>query len=185
MRSFALTTSFGVALLLALPASANYFVKAKSTCWESSEENSTKLPVEKGKNAEIVAACLGVSPSDPMVDDYSLTFDSDTSMLHVIRNCDAQQICALSTLETCADAVKSSESKYNAKRECIYDLIDFGENSADGTILCKQSESYNYNSNKYGFKTSCKGALEFNGQPCSLSFSSGKLFNLDNGCPVK
>lgn len=185
MRPSALATSFLLALLIAFPASANWFVKAKTTCYDSANKNSTKLEKTKGKNLDIVAACLGVSTTDPAVDNYSLTFDSDTQTLHVIRNCDALEVCALSSQPTCASGTKESTNSYKTKRQCIFGLVDFGQNDVDGTMICKQSESYNFESNKFGFSTSCKGQFEFNGLACTLSFSSGKLFNLDNGCPAQ
>lgn len=185
MRSSALATSFLLALLLASPASANFVVKAKATCYDSANKNSTKLDTTKGKNLDIVAACLGVPTTDPSVDDYSLTFDSDSNVLHVIRNCDELEICQLSNIETCASGTQETSNGYKSKRQCIFDLIDFGGNSVDGTMICKQSESYNYGSEKYGFKTSCKGQYDFEGLACTLSFSSGKLFQETGSCPAQ
>ena len=184
MRSWVLTTVIGLAFLAPVPASANYNVKVKSTCYDSATKNSTKLDVVKGTNDEVVAACLGVPVTDPSVANYSLTFDSDTSTLHVIRNCDALEICALSDLQTCASGTEESSNGYKSKRQCIYDLVDFGKNNVDGTMICKESESYSSSNDKFTFKTSCKGQLDYNGLACTLSFSSGKEFDLDNGCPA-
>lgn len=184
MRSLAAAMAFGLASLLAVPASANWNVKAKVTCYDDAEdENSTKLDVFKGRNLDFVAACLGVATTDPSVAEHSLVFDSDFRVLTVIRNCDALVVCTIATQEACASGQSESDSGYKLKQQCIYDIDDIGLNSADGTMICKESESYNMNTNKFSFKTSCKAIFEYEDEPCTLSFGSGKLFEESGVCP--
>lgn len=183
MRFLALALALGLTLLVALPAQANFAVKAKFTCYEGAVDT-TKLPSDKGGNTEVVAACLGVPDTDPSVADYSLVFDSDFRELHVVRNCDAQIICDLSDQVTCATAVDGVFDDYKLNQQCVYRLLDVGSNPVFGSMICKESESWNAITDKYSFKTSCEGSLDFDGAPCSLSFSSGKLFEESGSCPA-
>jgi len=176
MRSF--IVGMGLALFVGLPAHANFDVKAKVTCYDSSE-GTTKLPSSKGGNETIVADCLGVPVTDPQVALHSLVFDSDFRELHVVRNCDTQIICDLSDQVVCASAFDGDESAYKLNQVCIYDLIEFGV----GSMICKESESWNASKDKFSFKTSCNGNLEAGGSPCELSFKSGKLFQESGACP--
>jgi hypothetical protein len=187
MRSLVTALAFGLAILLAVPASANWNVKAKLVCYDDAvSENSTKLDVSKGKNVDIVAACLGVAPTDPSVAEHALVFDSDNRVLTVIRNCDEVPIiCTIAVQESCATGYQESSSGYKLKQQCIYDVGDVGPNDADGTMICKESESNNETSGKFSFKTSCKANIDFEGQACTLSFGSGKLFEESaEACPL-
>jgi hypothetical protein len=184
MRSLVTAFAVATAMLLAVPASANWNIKAKVTCYDDAEvKNSTKIDVFKGKNIDFVAACLGVATTDPSVAEHSLVFDSDFRVLTVIRNCDAQVVCTIATQESCASGQSNSESGYKLKQQCIYGIGDIGDIDADGTMICKESESYNMNTEKFSFKTSCKATFQYGDEPCTLSFGSGKLFEESGVCP--
>lgn len=181
MRSLAL--ALGLALFVALPAQANWDVKAKLTCYDDAGDT-TKLPTFKGSNEEIVAACLGVVETHPSVAEHSLVFDSDFRELHVVRNCDALVVCDLSTQVSCATALDGIMSSYKLSQRCIYELLDIGPNSVFGSMICKESESWDAAKDKFTFKTSCSGNFDIDGEPCTLSFSSGKLFEESGSCPA-
>src|SRR5262245_2378963 len=108
-----LRSVFAAALTLALLAAsawANYDVKAKISCADVAGD---KLVKTKLGNDEVVAACLGVAPSDPSVADYALTFDSDTRELHVIRRCDSLVMCDLSDKIACQTAGTNTKGSIN------------------------------------------------------------------------
>lgn len=181
MRSFAI--ALGLVVFAALPAQANFDVKAKFTCYEGGE-GTTKLFADKGANEDIIATCLGVEPTDPSVTQHSLAFDSDLRELHVIRNCDALVVCDLSSLVTCATASDGPFDDYKLNQQCVYELLDIGTTPASGSMLCKESESWDAARGKFTFKTSCSGNLDFQGAPCAFSFSTGSLFEESGSCPA-
>ncbi len=183
MRSFAILTAVGLLTFVAADARANWNLKAKLTCYESVDDG-TKLEKGKGKNDEVVAACLGVATTDPSVANYSLTFDSDTRQLNVIRNCDSLVICDLSTQLGCESALTGNKADYKLKQQCIYRLLDIGESNVEGTMICKENESYKVSNNKFKFDASCDGNLDYDGLPCTISFNTGKLFEESGVCPV-
>ena len=182
MRALVTFAALGL-LALTTEAQANWTLKAKLTCYESQDEGTT-LEKGKGKNVDVVAACLGVASTDPSVQDFSLTFDSDTRQLNVIRNCDSLVICDLSTQLACQSALTGNKSDYKLKQQCIYRLLDIGESAVEGTMICKENESYKLSNNKFKFSSSCDGNFDFDGLPCTLSFSTGKLFEESGTCPV-
>jgi hypothetical protein len=183
MRSLIAAVTVGTAMLLAVPASANWNIKTKFTCYDDADKNSTKLDVFKGGNVDIVAACLGVATTDPSVAQHSLVFDSDFRVMTVIRNCDALVVCTIATQEGCASGTQEGDVSYKLKQQCIYDLDDIGTHETSGTMICKESESYNFDTNKFSFKTSCKATFEYEDEPCTMSFGSGKLFEESGVCP--
>lgn len=183
MRSLSAFIAVGLLSLLATDARANWNLKAKLTCYESVNDG-TKLEKGKGGNDEVVATCLGVAPTDPSVANYSLTFDSDSRQLNVIRNCDSLVICDLSTQLGCETALTGNKSDYKLKQQCIYRLLDDGTSEVEGTMICKENESYKLSNNKFKFDASCDGNLDFDGLPCTISFNTGKLFEESGVCPA-
>jgi hypothetical protein len=171
-------TALALALTLASSAWANYDVNAKFTCYSGSDD---KLLKAKGGNEEVIAACLGVSPTSPVVADYALTFDSDFRELHVVRRCDTAIICDLSTQLGCEIGGPHSES-INTQTACTYRLLDLGASGVEGTMSCIEKEKYSLSTHKYSFSTSCVGALDVDGTPCTLTFKSGRVFDESGVC---
>ena len=176
MRLLAL--AFGLALFCALPAQANFDVKAKVVCYDDAFKGSTQLDTFKGGDLAIVAACLGVSETHPSVAEHSLVFDSDSRELHVVRNCDSEVVCDLSDQITCASAQDGNFDDYKLNQQCIYELI----NLVAGSMICKESESWNAATDAFKFKASCRGHFHIEGEPCTLSLSTGKLFEESGIC---
>ena len=63
-------------------------------------------------------------------------------------------------------------------------MVDFGEVEAEGTMSCKETESYSVDTNKFKFKASCSGMLDFDGLPCTFKFNTGKPFEATGGCEM-
>ncbi|HTO05781.1 MAG TPA: hypothetical protein VMR86_01885 [Myxococcota bacterium] len=172
--------ALAAALTFAVPSAwANYNVNAKLTCYDDGD--GSKLLKLKLGNAALIARCLSVTISDPSVANYALTFDSDTRELHVIRRCDSLVMCDLSSQASCQTAGESGEN-INTNAACIYTLLDPTEDPV-GQMACFEKEKYSLATNKYSFSTSCAGTLDI-GEPCTLSFKSGKLFDESGACPT-
>src|SRR5262245_49473280 len=118
--------------LLAPTAWANWNVKVKATCFAPDGD---KLVKEKGGNANIIGACIGADPTDPVIDNYAVTFDSDTRELHVILRCDSTVICDLSDQISCEAAGQNDKLGINTKGACVYNMLDIGKNDVQGTFL--------------------------------------------------
>src|SRR5215510_8586958 len=124
--------------LLAPSAWANWNVKAKITCYEP-DNASEKLLKGKGGNADIIAACTGLSPTDPMIDNYAVTFDSDSRELHVILRCDdSVVVCDLSNQLGCAVAGQDDKLGINTKGVCVYTMLDVGKSDVQGQFVCHE-----------------------------------------------
>lgn len=185
MRSIVSLAVLALFVFPALPARANWDVKVKLTCYESIEGKIQKL---RGSNTDLIAACLGVEPEDPSIADYTVTFDSDTRELHVLRRSDCVEICDISEEIGCQEATSETSSQIKHQRSCVDDLSDFGVDpndpnspmDVDGSMICSESDSYSFSTNEFSFKASCKGNLIGGGTPCDISFSAGKL----TVCPV-
>ena len=170
--------------VLAPSAWANYNVKAKIVCADVAGDKLTKV---KLGNDDVIAACLGVAPTDPSVADYALTFDSDTRELHVLRRCDSLVVCDLSDQIACQTAGTNTKGMINTTASCAYRMLDIVASKIDleGTLVCKEREKWNATTDKYSFSTSCDGTYSTGGStPCTISLKSGKLFDESGVCPV-
>lgn len=176
MRSIVALGVLSLFVLPALPARANWEVKAKLTCYESFEGKLEKL---KGTETDLIAACLDVSPEDASIADYVVTFDSDGRELHVLRRSDCVEICEISQQIGCQEVAAETSSQAKSQRSCVDDLEDIGAMSLDGSMLCSESDSYSFSTNKFSFKASCKGNFIADGIPCDFSFSTGQEFVCD------
>lgn len=185
-KSIVFTLVVGLAAFLAAPVHANFDVKLTATCISLDDENS-KLVKDKVGNDEVVEACLirealPATPAD--VAAHALVFDSDTlpaGELRVIRRCDAAVICSFSSYVSGRSAEKDTGSTISNKSVVIFDLLDVGEGN-NGCMICSQSDSYSFSSNKFKFKASCTGILDGEGDPCTLKLKSGKLFEEEGTC---
>lgn len=185
MSSWKVAVGLGLGLLLALPAQANFGVKAKYSCFLSADQT-LKLPETKGTNDDLIAACLEVVAGDPVIADHSLVFDTDANALTVIRNCDSLVVCTLTAVAGCADA---TESAFNGagtrtKARCAYEFVDFGGFTVGGSMGCRQRESDNTATETFKFDSKCDGDITFDGVPCSITVNSGKPFEESGSCPM-
>jgi hypothetical protein len=184
MRSIAVVTTLALATLLALPARANWDVKANQNCFESNDDE-TRIQRERDRNEFLIARCLGVAESHPSVADHSLVFDSDTGQLNVIRDCDALVVCNLASSIGCATGVRGDESDYKLKEQC---LLANDDPLFYGALMCKVNESCRNcgeGAERFRFRISCKGSYTGMGipGPCDLSFKSRRLHELRGACP--
>jgi len=176
MKLTALVAVLGSAV--ALPASANYLLNAKVTCYDVAND---KLVSNKPKSEDLIALCLGVAPTDPSVADFALTFDSDTRELHVVRRCINEPVqCQLSTQLSC----DSAGQDFNVDGACVYQLLDNGAHDVQGTMLCKETERYSLKTHKYSFKAKCAGGFTLDGHSCSIAFTTGKALDDSSTCPA-
>ena len=169
--------------LLASPAWAvEYNVKAKAVCGDAS--SGTKLERVTGDNANIIALCVGVSPTDALVDSYAVTFDSSARELHVVLRCNGAIVCDLTDLITCQTAGVNTKGAIDTKALCSYRMLDIGLSNVEGNLLCKEREFFSAAKGKYAFSTSCVGNLASDSNPCALALKSGKPFEQSGVCPA-
>ena len=173
MRSMIALSVLALFVFPALPAAAEWDVKAKLTCYESVEG---KIATLKGSNTDLIAACLDTDPEDPGIADYAVTFDSDSRELHVLRRSDCVEICEISEPIGCQEAISETSSQIKSQRSCVDELNDIGIMPVDGSMICSESDSYSFSTHTISFKASCKGNFIAGGTPCELSFSVGKEF---------
>ncbi len=189
-RTIVLGLALGLAASLALPAYANWDAKIKAVCTDVNNDNvdKPKLFRDKFANDDVVRACLlakGISPDDANVAAHALVFDQDTppnGVLRVLQRCDTTVICTLSTTGAIASAGTSTPKKQRSKSVVIFHLVDVGPLN-EGSMICKQSESFSPVSGKFSFKNSCTGVLDVDGMPCTFKLKTGKLFKETGPCP--
>jgi len=169
--------------LLAAPAWAvEYNVKAKAVCAGGSA--GMKLDTFKGDNSNIISLCVGISPTDPMIGDYALTFDSTGHELHVVLRCNGAVVCDLTDQITCQTAGINTKGVIDTRAACSYRMLDIGMSNVEGTLLCRERELYSAAKNKYAFHTSCVGNLASDSTPCGIGLTSGKPFEQSGMCPA-
>lgn len=169
--------------LLASPAWAvDYNVKAKAVCADAS--GGMKLAKVNGNNANIISTCVGVSSTDPAIDNYALTFDSTARELHVVLRCNGAVVCDLTDQITCQTGGVNTKGLIDTKAVCSYRMLDINMSSVEGTLLCHERELYSAAKGKYAFHTSCVGALAADTTPCWVGLTSGKLFEQSGVCPA-
>ena len=116
MRSMVAISVLALFVFPALPAQAEWDVKAKLTCYESFDGKGQKL---KGSNTDLIAACLGVEPEHPSIAEHAVTFDSDSRELHVLRRSDCVEICEISAPTGCQEAISESSSQIKSQRDAL------------------------------------------------------------------
>jgi hypothetical protein len=169
--------------LLAAPAWAvEYTVKAKASCADAS--GGTKLEKVTGDNTNIISLCVGISSTDPVIDDYAVTFDSSARELHVVLRCNGAIVCDLTDLITCQTAGVNTKGAIDTKALCTYRMLDIGMSNVEGTLLCKERELFSAAKDKYAFSTSCVGSLASDSTPCALALKSDKPFEQSGICPA-
>src|SRR5215813_11405797 len=146
--------------LLAPSAWANYDVKARITCADVSGSKLAKLKLD---NADIIGACLGVAPTDPSVDNYAVTFDSDTRELHVLRRCDSLIMCDLTDQLGCQTAGTNTKGEIDTTASCAYRMRDINGIDIEGTLVCREREKWSAAKDKYSFSTACEGTYSSDG----------------------
>ena len=173
MRSMVAVSVLALFVFPALPAQAEWDVKAKLTCYESFDGKIQKL---KGSNTDLIAACLGVEPEHPSIAEHAVTFDSDSRELHVLRRSDCVEICEISEPIGCQEAISESSSQIKSQRSCVDAVNDIGSVPVEGSMICSESDSYSFSTHTISFKASCKGNFIADGTPCDISYSAGKQF---------
>jgi hypothetical protein len=184
MNSWKVVVGFGVGLLLALPARADFNAKVKYTCFLSADQT-TKLGQTKGTNDDLIAACLGVVTGNPIIADYSVVLDTDTNAVTVVRNCDSQVACTLTAAAICADATTSAFNGAGTKTKarCVYPFQNFGKFTIEGSLSCRQRGSDDSSTETQKLDSKCDGGITFDGVPCSITVNSGKTFEQSGTCP--
>lgn len=169
--------------LFATPAWAlEYNVKAKAVC--SGGGAGMKLDVFKGDNSNVIASCVGISPTDPGIADYALTFDSTARELHVVLRCNGAVVCDITDQITCQTAGINTKGVIDTRAACSYRMKDINTTSVEGTLLCRERELFSAAKGKYLFHTSCVGNLASDATPCWLGLTSTKPFEQSGMCPA-
>jgi hypothetical protein len=181
VKCAALLAVLGAFALVAPTARANFEVSGKVSCFASSDD---KLAKGKAGNEALIALCLGVDESDPSISDYALILGTDPRELRVLRRCDSQLVCLLSSEAGCSVAGPMTASGFKRKGECVHHLLPVGTHPIEGSLLCSESDKYSVDSNQYSYKAVCSGQFAVDGKPCAIELKTGKAFVESGVCPA-
>jgi hypothetical protein len=169
-----LAALLGVTLLAASARADLYDVKAKLTCYSVSKIDG-KLEATNGDSSKIVSIVTGGDPDGL----YALEQDIGSGDLQVVQRCDGALLVSLTHDLTCAIGGQSDPKE---KLACPFELLDWGQASVNGSLLCLETIREKPNGPSI-FNGKCNGALVINDVPCSLSFTFGKPFKPAGACP--
>jgi hypothetical protein len=166
--------------LAAAAARADWEVSAKLTCFASDTQTLSKA---KSGDDALVALCLGVDPAAPAVADYALVLGTDPRELRVLRRCDSQLVCVLSTELGCSLAGPMNDKGFKRKGVCVHHLQDVGVHDLDGSFLCNEGDRYTVEPSRYTYKAACSGEFALDGAPCTIQLKTGREFEGSGACP--
>jgi len=166
--------------LLAFAARADWEATARIACFASDTQ---KLSKAKSDNDALVAMCLDVSPDDPAVADYALVVGTDPRELRVLRRCDSQLVCVISSQLGCTLAGPMTPKGFKRKGVCVHHLQAVGEHDLNGSFLCNESDQYTVEPSRYTYKTSFSGDFALDGAPCTIQLKTGHEFAHSGVCP--
>jgi hypothetical protein len=166
--------------LCATAARGDWEVSARFACFASDSKAISKA---KSGNDELVAMCLNVAPSDPRVADYQLVLGTDPRELRVLRRCDSQLMCVLSSELGCTLAGPMNAQGFKRKGVCVHHLQDVGVHDLNGSLLCSEGDKYTVEPSRYTYKGSCSGEFALDGAPCTIQLKTGREFEPSGACP--
>lgn len=164
----------------AIAARADWEVGAKVACFASDTKALSKA---KSGDAELVAMCLDKDPSDPSVADYVLVLGTDPRELRVLRRCDSQLMCVLSSQLGCTLAGPMTPKGFKRKGLCVHHLQDVGVHDVNGSFLCSEGDKYTVEPSLYTYKATCSGEFALDGAPCTIQLKTGREFEPSGACP--
>ena len=169
------------ALIPGLAARADWEIASKIACYTTDDTT-----VDKGRsgNEDLIGLCLGVDPGDPSVANHAVVLGTDPRELRVVRRCDFQVLCVLSTQAACSVAGPTTESGFKRKGACVHALQNVGMHTLSGSFFCAENDKYAVKNNEYTYKASCSGEFAVDGgKPCSIDFKTGRELEASGACP--
>jgi len=172
--------SFFILGLTAAAARGDWEASAKISCFASDTKALSKA---RTGNDELVAMCLDVDPSDPSLAGYALVLGTDPRELRVLRRCDSQLVCVISSELGCTLAGPMNDKGFKRKGICVHHLQPVGVHDLNGSFLCNENDKYTVEPNRYTYKASCSGEFARDGAPCTIQLKTGHEFEESGACP--